>query len=219
MERFGSRNRRDAITSRFRLRDYDYSTPGLYFITICTQDRVCRFGRVANDVMILNEPGQMATDCWLDVSSAFRDVSIEHHLVMPNHVHAIIGIGIESTGTWRDIRRCPDVLHWYKSTDNQACTSRVSMATGGLVSMDGCGRRAITTTSSVPSVSWTGCGTTSIRIPPNGNGTPSSCSLAPCGRDRHRRCRQGSDLRQRWLPHVSTCGRCLGHRARDYKGG
>lgn len=115
MERFGSRNRRDAITSRFRLREYDYSTPGLYFVTICTQDRMCHFGQVANDVMVLNEPGVMVCDRWSELSSAFPDVAIEHHVVMPNHVHAIIGIGLDAPDA--DVRTAlPDVLHWYKST-------------------------------------------------------------------------------------------------------
>lgn len=115
MERFGSRNRRDAITSRFRLRDYDYSTPGLYFVTICTQDRMCRFGHVADGSMVLNEPGEMVSGRWSDVSSAFGDVSIEHSVVMPNHVHAIIGIGLETPQA--DVRTpLPDILHWYKSS-------------------------------------------------------------------------------------------------------
>jgi putative transposase len=114
MERFGSRNRRDAITSRFRLRDYDYSTPGLYFVTICAQDRLFRFGHVVNDVMVLNEPGVMLSDRWSEVTSAFADVTVEHHVVMPNHVHAIIGIGLEAPAAI-DRTPLPDVLHWYKS--------------------------------------------------------------------------------------------------------
>ena len=115
LERFGSRNRRDTITSRFRLRDYDYSAPGLYVITVCAQDRICRFGQVINDVMELNEPGRMAADRWTDLGTTYPDVSVEHYVVMPNHVHAIVSIGFDSPDA-DERTSLPDVLHWYKST-------------------------------------------------------------------------------------------------------
>ena len=115
MERFGSRNRRDAITSRFRLRDYDYSSPGLYFVTICAQDRACRFGFIDDAVMNLNDAGRMASNRWFEVSTAFPDVSVEQQVVMPNHIHAIIGIALDSPDAeWRT--PLPNVMQWYKST-------------------------------------------------------------------------------------------------------
>ena len=55
-----------------RLKGYDYSNAGLYFITICCQDRVWRFGRVDNGKMILNEFGQIANDEWTKLESRFK---------------------------------------------------------------------------------------------------------------------------------------------------
>src|SRR5690606_9465230 len=124
MVRFGSRNQRDAITSRFRLRDYDYSTPGLYFVTICTQDRECRFGHVVVGLMMPSESGRMVSDQWSNLTSAFSDVSIEHLVVMPNHVHAIVGIGLETPEA--DVRTpLSDAMHWYKSMTTTLCIKGV----------------------------------------------------------------------------------------------
>jgi putative transposase len=111
---FGTRNRRDAITSRFRLRNYDYSTPGLYFVTVCTEGRVTRFGRVVDDVMIPNDPGQMVSDLWFELSIGFPGVMVDAWVTMPNHVHALIGIGLEQPEVL-ERPTLPDVMHWYKS--------------------------------------------------------------------------------------------------------
>jgi hypothetical protein len=50
-----------------RLKEYDYSQAGLYFITICCQDKICRFGKIENGKMILNEWGGIAQQCWLEI--------------------------------------------------------------------------------------------------------------------------------------------------------
>jgi hypothetical protein len=47
-----------------RLKGYDYSQSGLYFITICCQDRICRFGKVENGMMVLNQFGEIAHNEW-----------------------------------------------------------------------------------------------------------------------------------------------------------
>lgn len=78
-----------------RLKGYDYSQAGLYFITICCQDRECLFGEIAganNDLpeMILNDVGQIANDCWLEIPNHFPNCILHEHIVMPNHVHGII---------------------------------------------------------------------------------------------------------------------------------
>ena len=75
-----------------RLKGYDYSQPGLYFITICCQDRACLFGRVVNDEMELNDAGKIAEQYWLDIPKHFPNVVLHEYVVMPNHVHGIIEI-------------------------------------------------------------------------------------------------------------------------------
>ena len=75
-----------------RLQDYDYSSDGLYFITICTADKKCIFGRVHNGEMILNDWGKIARDCLLEIPKHFQKVKILEYIIMPNHVHFIIVI-------------------------------------------------------------------------------------------------------------------------------
>ena len=73
-----------------RLKGYDYSQSGLYFITICCENRECRFGKIENDKMILNEAGKIADDCWLEIPGHFPNAILHEHIVMPNHVHGIV---------------------------------------------------------------------------------------------------------------------------------
>jgi len=73
-----------------RLKGYDYSQAGLYFITICVQDRKCLFGKIENDEMVMNDAGKIADDCWLEIQNHFPDAVLHEHIVMPNHVHGIV---------------------------------------------------------------------------------------------------------------------------------
>ncbi|MFH1321207.1 MAG: hypothetical protein ABII90_11225 [Bacteroidota bacterium] len=73
-----------------RLKGYDYSQAGLYFITICCQDRECRFGEIENDEKILNDAGKIANECWIEIPKHFPNSVLHEHIVMPNHVHGII---------------------------------------------------------------------------------------------------------------------------------
>uniref|UniRef100_Q3ARJ0 Transposase IS200-like domain-containing protein n=1 Tax=Chlorobium chlorochromatii (strain CaD3) TaxID=340177 RepID=Q3ARJ0_CHLCH len=73
-----------------RLKDYDYTQVGLYFITICCQDRTCRFGRIENGEMILNEHGKIAHNEWMKTREIRPNVELGEFIVMPNHIHAII---------------------------------------------------------------------------------------------------------------------------------
>jgi REP element-mobilizing transposase RayT len=73
-----------------RLHGYDYSQAGLYFITICAQDRKCLFGKIENDEMILNDAGLIANECWLEIPKHFPNAVLHEHIIMPNHVHGIV---------------------------------------------------------------------------------------------------------------------------------
>ena len=81
-----------------RLKGYDYSQAGLYFITICCQNRAHLFGEVVNKKMILNDAGKIANQCWLDIPKHFPNVILHNHIIMPNHVHGIIEIAVGSVG-------------------------------------------------------------------------------------------------------------------------
>src|SRR6266446_4936630 len=75
-----------------RLKGYDYSQAGLYFITICCQDRKCIFGKIENDEMILNDAGKIANDYLINIPEKYNQTRMHEFVVMPNHVHAIIEI-------------------------------------------------------------------------------------------------------------------------------
>lgn len=73
-----------------RLKDYDYSQSGLYFITICTQNHRCLFGEIADGAMILNDAGQMIHDHWAILPNRFNSIELHEFIVMPNHFHGIV---------------------------------------------------------------------------------------------------------------------------------
>ena len=73
-----------------RLKGYDYSQPGAYFITICTKDRFCCFGEVIEGRVKLNEAGQMVARWWDELPNKFPSVVIDEYIVMPNHFHGIL---------------------------------------------------------------------------------------------------------------------------------
>jgi putative transposase len=75
-----------------RLRDYDYRTPGRYFVTAVTVGRKMMFGRVVGGEMRLGEMGRIVDEEWRRTAEVRPDVEIDALVVMPNHVHAIVAI-------------------------------------------------------------------------------------------------------------------------------
>lgn len=72
-----------------RLRDYDYSQPGAYFLTICTRDRKCLFGNVVNEIVELSPIGEIVDKIWCEISEHFNDIELDEYKVMPNHIHGV----------------------------------------------------------------------------------------------------------------------------------
>lgn len=75
-----------------RLKGYDYSQPGLYFLTLCCQDRACLFGEVQNDDMVLNPFGKIAYTEWQKTEQIRDHAKMHEFIIMPNHLHGIIEI-------------------------------------------------------------------------------------------------------------------------------
>jgi hypothetical protein len=69
-----------------RLKGYDYAQAGLYFITICCQNRICRFGNVSNGVMIFNDVGRLVEKWYFELGNKFSDIHCLERVVMPNHL-------------------------------------------------------------------------------------------------------------------------------------
>ena len=73
-----------------RIKEYDYSQAGLYFLTICYQNRVCVFGNIINGEMILNDAGKMIEKQYFELENKFPDIRCQEMIAMPNHFHSII---------------------------------------------------------------------------------------------------------------------------------
>jgi len=83
-----TRNRRS-----IRLKEYDYSQAGYYYITICTHNREHLFGAIENGVMRHNDIGTIALNEWTRTPEMRPNISLDAFVVMPNHFHGIIIIG------------------------------------------------------------------------------------------------------------------------------
>lgn len=73
-----------------RLKGYDYSSAGAYFITICVKKRKCLFGDICTGEMILNDFGKIIAYHWKNIPSHFHNAKLDEFVVMPNHFHGIL---------------------------------------------------------------------------------------------------------------------------------
>ena len=87
-----------------RLKDYDYSTNGYYFTTICTKNKIECFGEIQNGKMELNKCGKIAKKQWLWLAEQYDYVKLDEWIIMPNHLHGILIIenDIITVGTGRN---------------------------------------------------------------------------------------------------------------------
>ena len=96
-----------------RLPGYDYSTEGFYFITICTKDKKCIFGKIVDGEMILNEAGKIVKEEWLQTINIRKgEAKLHKYVIMPNHFHAIIEI-------CRGVSHTPECINANNSGCNQ----------------------------------------------------------------------------------------------------
>ena len=73
-----------------RLKGYDYSRPGAYFVTMCVQDWEWKFGRVVDGRVFLSREGEIASRCWAEIPQHFGNAVLDEYVIMPNHMHGII---------------------------------------------------------------------------------------------------------------------------------
>jgi REP element-mobilizing transposase RayT len=86
-----------------RLKHYDYSKAGCYFVTICTHDRLHLFGEMVDGNVVLSLAGEMVNTLWYEIMHDFQNVYLHEFVIMPNHIHGIIEIvdtvGVPLVGT------------------------------------------------------------------------------------------------------------------------
>jgi len=74
-----------------RLPHHDYSSPGLYFVTVCAYKHQLLFGQIKNNHIILNNIGILIEKYWHQLTKKFRTI-LDDYIIMPNHIHGIIQI-------------------------------------------------------------------------------------------------------------------------------
>jgi REP element-mobilizing transposase RayT len=89
-----------------RLRNYDYSQAGMYFVTACTRERVCSFGEIINGEMYPTDAGEIVRMVWDALPEHYPQIALDIFVVMPNHVHGIVviepvGAGLKPAPTAR----------------------------------------------------------------------------------------------------------------------
>jgi putative transposase len=99
-----------------RLKEWDYGTPGYYFVTICTKNRVSWFGEVITEQMLLSTTGSIVRQFLEKIPDIYPNISIDAWVVMPNHIHAIIAIGDVHGGQVEAPQVDVETPHWGVST-------------------------------------------------------------------------------------------------------
>ena len=102
---------------RLRAVNYDYSKPGAYFITICTHNRQPLFGEIIWEDSVgatlrgrPNLPDKMAEKWLFEIEHKFQNAKIDQYVIMPDHVHAIIVLTGDHTGS-----PLQEIIEWYKT--------------------------------------------------------------------------------------------------------
>ena len=75
-----------------RLRGWDYSRDGFYFVTVCVKNRKYLLGDIIGGSMKLNKYGMIVNDCWFDLPNHYPNIKLDAFCIMPNHIHGIIEI-------------------------------------------------------------------------------------------------------------------------------
>jgi putative transposase len=81
-----------------RLKDYDYTQAGAYFVTICTHERRCLFGGITGGAMVINALGKIVQEEWEQTAVLRANVELDAFVIMPNHIHGIIVIVVDGRG-------------------------------------------------------------------------------------------------------------------------
>ncbi len=104
-----------------RLKEYDYSRAGAYFITICTYNKECILGKVTNSKVQLNEYGIIVDNEWTKTAEIRSNIIIDKYIVMPNHLHGIIII-LDNGSSRNTGHRVPTFEQFGRPTSNSIPT-------------------------------------------------------------------------------------------------
>lgn len=77
---------------RIRLKGYDYSRSGNYFVTINTKKKIECLCNIENDKIKLSKVGMIVREKWNDLPNHYPNCELDEYVIMPNHFHGIIRI-------------------------------------------------------------------------------------------------------------------------------
>ena len=115
------------VRKNTRLKEYDYSSNGLYFITICAHNRRNIFGSITDGKIMLNEYGKIVESHIGKMNIFYDDVTVDKFVVMPNHLHLIIDICRErivcvpQNKTDKTKMAVPKLIQIFKSAITKEC--------------------------------------------------------------------------------------------------
>ncbi|MCL6099659.1 MAG: transposase [Bacteroidetes bacterium] len=112
-----------------RLKGWDYTNNAWYYITICTKNKSCFFGRIAKERMCLSAVGKIVEEEWLATPKIRRDLELDEWIIMPNHIHVIIIIdnkNVETHGyaSLQVKQNLSNIVRGFKSS----CTTKIHQA-------------------------------------------------------------------------------------------
>jgi putative transposase len=93
-----------------RMKDYDYSREGAYFLTICTYERRQLFGEIHNGEMNLYSLGRVVAAQWQRLPDRFPNLELGEWVIMPNHIHGILVITGRGEASQEKRSTLPDTL-------------------------------------------------------------------------------------------------------------
>jgi len=80
-----------------RLKGYDYSQAGAYFVTICINQGLHTLGEISNSQIYPSQPGAMVQSVWDELSLHYPGVGVDAFVLMPDHIHGIILLNNNNT--------------------------------------------------------------------------------------------------------------------------
>ncbi|MGB2895169.1 MAG: transposase [Anaerolineales bacterium] len=99
-----------------RLRSWDYSSPGWYFVTVCTRNKETFFGDVVCGEMCLSEAGRIVSDEWMKTEIIRSNIRLDEWIIMPNHIHGILVIVDRTTNVEAPRRGVSTITKWKPGT-------------------------------------------------------------------------------------------------------
>ena len=103
-----------------RLKDFDYSQEYIYFVTTCTNNKICYFGEIINNKMILNQFGKIIQNQIDWIKNQYKYFDIHHYVIMPNHIHLLCQIKInENIITNKKIKSLSELIGAFKTTSSK----------------------------------------------------------------------------------------------------